>query len=343
MFDFIVPETINTSKRVRTGLTSFDLAMSNKASLGFPLNQIVEIYGDPSVGKSSFAYYLSVKTAMADRPAPEKLPIEEKSRAKYPYIILCDVEGLNLEYIQNNFRRLGYKGSLYLVPQNQKGKLLTHSQMLDIAHDQFEEYGNTLILDSVGAIVADAELVSDLADANMGTRARLVSKFLKRINLIRQSKGGSVFLINHVFTSLGTFQTRETAGGRAIRYLSSIRINLSKGDVWKKGNTMLATVTKGKVDKLRDGGGGDTFHFVIIPDYGISENLTAIVDCLTLYPKEFTLSDSGTLRNNGESLGNISKMIDAELEGRQEVFELFHARLATTQQEAYYDNQDESE
>ena len=341
-FDFIVSEKYEPV-RVPTGLYSFDVAMGNTTTRGFPLGQISEIYGDPSVGKSTFSYYLAVKTATQDinRKLPDKFPIEEKDRGKYPYIILCDVEGLNLNYIQRNFRRLGYKGSLYLVPQVQKGKLLTHSKMLDIAHEEFEERGNVLILDSVGAVVSDAELESELADANMGSRARLISKFLKRINQVRLSNHGSVFLVNHLFTSLGTFQTKETAGGRTIRYLSSIRIHLSRGDVWKKGNTILATITKGKVDKLRDGGGGDTFYFVIIPDYGISQNLTAIVDCLNLFPKEFTLSDSGTLRFEGDSLGNISKFIEYELTEQTDKFELFYTRLQTA--EGNYEEQQQND
>lgn len=327
-FDFIVPDIVKPV-RIRTGLNSLDLACGNTSEIGFPSGKITEIFGEPNVGKSSFAYFMSAKLAMADsrRTLPTKLPIEDKDRAKYPYIVLCDLEGLNYDYISRNFRRLGYKGSLYIVPQTQKNKLLSHSQMLDIAHDMFETGGNVLILDSVGAVVSDAELDSELADANMGTRARLVSKFLKRINYVRENTGGSIFLTNHMFTSLGTFQTRETAGGRTIRYLASIRLQLSRGDVWKSGDKVIATIIKGSVVKLRDGGEGRKFQFAIIPDYGISENLTAVVDCLTLYPKEFTISTSGTLRYQGDSLGNVRKYVEYELSGEYDKFEIFHTRL----------------
>lgn len=330
MLDFITDGAFTKNVRIRTGLTSFDLAMSNSKEIGMPIGQIYEIYGENGIGKSTFSYYLAVQSSMKD---PNRKPVVDdefkKNRKEYPYIILCDVEGLNINYISQTFESAGFRGTVRLIPQYNKNKMLTHSQMLDLAIELYEEEGNVLILDSVGAIVADSELNSDLADANMGNRARLISKFLKRINTIRLVKQtATIFLINHVFTSMGTpFPTKETAGGRTIRYLASARIYLTKGDAWMSKGQLRATVVKGKVEKLRDGGMGDQFYFVTIPDFGVSKNLTAVVDCLNLFSDEFSLSDSGTLRYKSESLGNINKLIDAELEGNQEKFDMFHERL----------------
>lgn len=330
-FEFITDGAVLETRRVPSGLTSLDLALSNDREFGVPLGQIVEIFGEPGLGKSSLTYFLAAK-------------MSTRSGIENPRIVLCDVEGLNIHYLRKNFERLGFKGQVRLIPSyDNKGNLLTHSDMLDITTEEYRERDNVsaVIIDAVGSIASDAELNSPLKDANMGTRARLMSKFIEKILAARPLRlNANVYLVNHEYQVLGGFGS-DTSGGKKIKYGASVRIRLKKGDVWKKSgqDTPIAIVTQGQVVKLRDGGHGDKFQFVLVPNYGISENLTAVVDCLELCSDVVSITKNGILTVDGESFGYLSKLVELEIKGREdekaEKFEVFYRLLGNVIQKTF--------
>jgi len=310
--DFIDDVVIDNPKgsilRRSTGLHSLDMALSSGGNQGLPMRCVAEVYGHPHVGKSTLTYYLSgVITG-------------------HGTIDLCDVEGLDPDYLRSVLLASGFRGHVKIIDSVDKGKPRHHADMVnEMANDLLTNPGtNAAILDSVGAFIPTAESEGEIGESFMGRRAQTIAQFVRRINsyLIAKDQAGMAFIVNHVHSVIGG-QGHITAGGETLKHIASVRIMLWQKQVIKSGDDILGYWVGGKLEKLRYGGKGREFQFVLIPDYGISKELSAMFDCF-----ELGLAERGThVKIGDKSFGFISKLIEQAKDGNRDKFNPFFELL----------------
>ncbi len=297
-------------ERVRTGLWTFDWAVGSKNSYGFPTRSLVEIYGRQSVGKSSLSYFLAGKLS-----------------GKSGGITLMDLEGFDRNYVVSSLKQANFSGQIRVIPIiNKKGKILSHSEMADdFLNNLYTDPNYSVgILDSVGAFVSNAESAGDTGDANMGKRAIAVNQIMRKVVAYSKAKETpmTVLIVNHVHSVVGGYG-HLTPGGEALKYLAATRIFLRQVKAIESGDRVLGFHVGGKLEKLRFGGRGRGFNLVIIPDFGVSPELTAVFDCVSLG----LATDDRTIKLGDKTFGYISKVVDLAMEGKKDKFNPFFEAL----------------
>jgi len=306
--DVVVDSHQSQIVRRSTGLYSLDMALAGGGNLGMPLRSVAEIYGNTHVGKSTLTYYLSGMVA-------ERGTID-----------LCDLEGLDVGYVRSVLLNSNFRGHVKIMDDIEKGKPRHHVDMVnEMARDFIGDPNtNAVILDSVGAFVPTSESEGDIGESFMGRRAMAIAQFSRRMTnyLKAKEQHGSCFVVNHVHAVIGG-QGHVTAGGDTLHALASIRLMLWQKQVVKAGDDAIGYWVGGKVEKLRYGGKGRGFQFVLIPDYGISRELSAMFDCF-----EFGLAErSAHVKIKDKSFGFMSKLFEAAKDGKKDKFDPFFELL----------------
>jgi len=210
---------------VSTGAITLDKALGVG---GLPKGRITEIFGPEQVGKSTLA--LSV-IANVQREAGNAA--------------LIDVEhAIDLSYAKS----LGVDVTKLIISQPD-----TAEQALEIAETLVRAGIDCIVLDSVAMLVTEAEIQGEMTDMQIGAQARLMGKALRKL-MAPINKGNCVFiLINQLREKIGGYGNPEiTPGGRSIKYMSSVRIDLRRKEQIKDGDQVygirvLAKVVKNKV------------------------------------------------------------------------------------------------
>ncbi|AND39464.1 MULTISPECIES: recombinase RecA [Cytobacillus] len=194
---------------------------------GYPRGRIIEIYGPESSGKTTVALH-----AIAEVQA---------SGGQAAFI---DAEhALDPVYAQN----LGVNIDELLLSQPDTGE-----QALEIAEALVRSGAvDILVIDSVAALVPKAEIEGEMGDSHVGLQARLMSQALRKLSgAINKSKTIAIF-INQIREKVGVMfgNPETTPGGRALKFYSSVRLEVRRAETLKQGNEMVGNKTKIKVVK----------------------------------------------------------------------------------------------
>lgn len=304
-----------TLSRVKTGLFSFDYALSSKGNLGLPLRVIVELYGYTNSGKSTLAYYLAGKVAKEMGGTITDADMEMNDVAYIPYAIAAS----------------GYNGPVRMIDVvDEKGKIRTHEKMLmDMAKDLNRETVSAVIWDSVGAtqaMVQQAVLTdpkAEFGEAFMGKRAKLVGDVALslRTALISKDTPSVAIAINHQHQVIGG-RGHITTGGERLKYLAGVRLMIWSAERFQADDEddtspALGFLVRGQVEKLRFGGKGRKFQFYIVPGYGVHPGVSAMFDAFELGLAE----RKGTVKLQGKSMGYLKKdLLAYAAEGKRRKF-----------------------
>jgi len=250
---------ISDIPRLKFGMWSFDLAFSDQeGNLGFPIGGAVEISGAPSVGKSTTTYGMAgyiAKNLKQD-------------------ISLMDLEGFSPPFLTSVLENVGFDGTVHLIQEPNDEESL--EELLTRLRDKKEKSG-VGILDSVGAISPLSEADGDLGEANMGRRAKLMTAFMRKLVKINRenitSTPKTTFLINHQLPNIGS-RGVNTPGGEAIKYLSIVRIRMSRKEEFPDKSYII----EGKVIKNRFGYKDTIFHMVNLAGKGIHHGISWLYD-----------------------------------------------------------------
>lgn len=216
-----------TDRRISTtpsGSLALDVALGVG---GYPRGRIVEIYGPESSGKTTVALH-----AIAEVQA---------SGGQAAFI---DAEhALDPIYAQ----KLGVNIDELLLSQPDTGE-----QALEIAEALVRSGAiDILVIDSVAALVPKAEIEGEMGDSHVGLQARLMSQALRKLSgAINKSKTIAIF-INQIREKVGVMfgNPETTPGGRALKFYSSVRLEVRRAETLKQGNEMVGNKTKIKVVK----------------------------------------------------------------------------------------------
>jgi recombination protein RecA len=209
---------------IPTGSIGLDIALGIG---GLPRGRVVEIFGPESSGKTTVALH-AVASA-------------QKLGGIAAFI---DAEhALDPDYAQ----RLGVDTDALLVSQPDTGE-----QALEIA-DMLIRSGalDILVIDSVAALVPRAEIEGEMGDSHVGLQARLMSQALRKLTGALSSSGTTAVFINQLREKIGVMfgSPETTTGGRALKFYSSIRLDVRRIETLKDGTAMVGSRTRVKVVK----------------------------------------------------------------------------------------------
>ena len=209
---------------ISTGSISLDLATGVG---GVPKGRIVEIYGPESSGKTTLTLHIVAEA--------------QKKGGKCAFI---DAEhALDPVYAKN----LGVKVDELLVSQPDTGE-----QALEIC-DMLARSGalDVIVIDSVAALVPKAEIQGEMGDSHMGLQARLMSQALRKLTAVISKSNCTVIFINQLREKVGVMfgNPETTTGGRALKFYSSVRLDVRRIEALKQGGEVIGNRTRVKVVK----------------------------------------------------------------------------------------------
>ncbi|MGE4170413.1 MAG: recombinase RecA [Candidatus Margulisiibacteriota bacterium] len=209
---------------VSSGALSLDLALGVG---GYPKGRIIEIFGPESAGKSTLSLHAVAET--------------QKAGGVCAYV---DAEhALNPSYAQ----KIGVNLESLLISQPDYGE-----QALEIAETLVRSGAvDLIVVDSVAALVPKAEIEGDMGDPQMGMQARLMSQALRKLTGIVNKSNCIVIFVNQVREKIGVMfgNPEVTPGGRALKFYSSIRIDIRRIDSVKSGVDIVGNKVKIKIVK----------------------------------------------------------------------------------------------
>ena len=209
---------------IPTGALSLDIALGVG---GIPRGRVIEIYGPESSGKTTVALHMIAE-----------------AQKMGGYAAFIDAEhALDPEYA----RHLGVDIDDLLISQPDNGE-----QALEIADALVRSGAIDIIgIDSVAALVPRAEIEGEMGDSHVGLQARLMSQALRKLTgLISKSKCATIF-INQIREKVGVMfgNPETTTGGRALKFYSTVRMDVRRIDTLKNGNDVIGSRTRVKVVK----------------------------------------------------------------------------------------------
>jgi len=255
-----------------TGSISLDLALGVG---GIPKGRVIEIYGPESSGKTTLTMHMIAEV--------------QKHGGQAAFV---DAEhAMDPEYAG----KIGVKLDEMLISQPDTGE-----QALDIVETLVRSNAvDIIVIDSVAALTPRAEIEGEMGDSHMGLHARLMSQALRKLTAIISKSRSTVIFINQLRMKIGVMfgNPETTTGGQALKFYSSVRIEVRKSAQIKQGEKIIGNRVKVKIVKNKVAAPFRTCEFDIMWNEGISY--------------------AGDLLDTGTALGVIGKSGNSYLFGEE--------------------------
>lgn len=275
---------------IPSGALSLDIALGG----GYPKGRIIEIYGPESSGKTTLTLHA----------------IAEVQRAGGTAAFIDAEHALDPAYA----KKLGVDTDNLLVSQPDNGE-----QALEIAETLVRSSAvDLVVVDSVAALVPQAEIDGDMGDSHMGLQARLMSQALRKLTGIINKSKTTVIFINQIRMKIGVMfgNPETTTGGNALKFYASVRLDIRRTGQIKIGEDVVGNRTKVKVVKNKIAPPFRVAEFDIMYNEGISKT----GDVLDLAVQHEVVGKSGAWFDyNDAKIGQGREATKTYLKGNAEV------------------------
>lgn len=242
---------IKKVEAIPTGALSLDLALGVG---GLPRGRVIEIYGPEAGGKTTLSLHVAAQT----QKMGGTVAFIDAEHALDP--VYASALGVNVDEL--------------LVSQPDSGE-----QALEIAEKLVRSGAiDLIIIDSVAALVPKAEIEGEMGDAHVGLQARLMSQALRKLTSILNKTKTSIIFINQIRQKIGVMfgNPETTPGGLALKFYSSVRIDVRRIENIKKGDEIIGTRVRAKVTKNKVAPPYRQAEFMMILGQGISREACII-------------------------------------------------------------------
>ena len=290
---------------IPTGALSLDVALGIG---GVPRGRIIEIYGPESSAKTTVALHVVAEAQKAGGMAAF-IDAEHALDPAYAKKLGVDIDNLLISQPDNGEQAL------------EIAEALVRSGAIDV-----------IIVDSVAALVPKAEIEGDMGDSHVGLQARLMSQALRKLTAFVSKSRTTAIFINQLREKVGvTYGSPEvTTGGRALKFYSSVRIDVRRVETLKQGNDSIGSRTRAKVVKNKIAPPFKIAEFDIMYGEGISRegaliDMGANMDILTKSGSWYSYKENRL----GQGKENVKQTFKDNPELTAEIEALIREKLAT--------------
>lgn len=284
---------------VPTGSISLDMALGVG---GYPKGRIIEIYGPESSGKTTFALH-AIAEAQKQGGIAAFIDAEHALDPRYAYALGVDVDNL-------------------IVSQPDTGE-----QALEICDHLIRSGAIAIIvIDSVAALVPKVEIDGDMGDSHIGLQARLMSQAMRKLSGAISKTNCVAIFINQIREKVGVMfgSPETTSGGRALKFYSTIRLDIRRVEQIKQGDQAIGNLTRIKVVKNKVAPPFKTCDIDLIYGKGVSKE----AELLDLGVKYDIVEKSGSwFSYEGEKLGQGRENVKEYLRNNPNLCEEIHTKI----------------
>ncbi len=269
---------------------------------GYPVGRIVEIYGPESSGKTTLALHA----------------IAEAQKAGGVAAFIDAENAIDINYAKN----LGVQVENLILSQPDSGE-----QALEITDTLVRSRAvDMIVIDSVAALVPQVELDGEMTDQTIGVQARLMSKALRKMAGVINHSDVIVIFINQLREKVGIMfgNPETTTGGRALKFYSSVRLEIRKADVIKNGTEIVGTKSRVKVIKNKVAPPFKQVEVDIIYGKGISK-IGEVIDLSVEYG--IVRKAGAWYSYNEEKIGQGRENVKIFLEANPEIYTEISTKL----------------
>ncbi|PAT01680.1 recombinase RecA [Candidatus Izimaplasma bacterium ZiA1] len=280
---------------ISSGSLSLDKALGIG---GYPKGRIIEVYGPESSGKTTFALH-AIAEAQKQGGYAAFIDAEHALDPKYAKALGVDIDNLILSQPDTGEQAL------------EIAEALIRSEAIDI-----------VVIDSVAALVPEAEIRGDMGSSHVGLQARLMSQAMRKLSGVISKSNTIAIFINQIREKVGVMfgNPEVTPGGRALKFYSSVRLEIRRGEQIKIGTDIVGNKARVKVVKNKVAPPFKTLEVDIVYGTGISKT-GEIVDLGVEF--EIIKKSGSWFSYNDEKIGqgreNVKKYLDENIELKAEI------------------------
>lgn len=284
---------------IPTGSLTLDKALGIG---GYPKGRIIEIYGPESSGKTTLALH-AIAQCQKQGGCCAFIDAENAIDPQYAAKLGVDIDKLILSQPDSGEQALEIT------------EILIKSGAVDL-----------VVIDSVAALVPQAELDGEMGDSSVGLQARLMSKAMRKLAGAMNRSNTTAIFINQLREKVGTLygSPETTPGGRALKFYSSVRLDVRKGEALKSDNEVVGSATKIKVVKNKV---APPFKVAIVNMF-FGEGISHMDEIINLAIEYNIIDKAGAwFSYNGERIGQGFQSVRAFLKNNPEMDQKISAQV----------------